>query len=412
MAKVQTESRAYIFNLETTKIELHFEKAEYDALSAEQKQELKSSFLWSNRGKCWVSRAKEPNLWRAKEVAKKLGFTEEQRKGERLSFAEQVDRQSERAEARADRMEKYAENAVIRAEELQKPLNDKHGDIAFFTQPNINSTGGRAFTRYRDKLYERYRRGMDEYRKSEYFLEKAETARNTASQAKYSDPAYLDRRIKECKKEIEARNKNALHYEETIQALKRGEIRRRYNGDTLTLDETCEWYDHELELIEVAIDKLAYLENRLDEIGGIKFSRDNIKPGYIVKIQRWGNCEIVSTGPLNVSYKVMGISGGNILKAAYAEIVEVIEAKKQAKEAQPFKVGEKFTARIFENGKRLEAVYEIIKATNSTIQLKRENSDEKAFIRKPKLIDTIDGTKWKFWLDDYNYYYKEDSGID
>lgn len=402
-----TESRAYIFNLETTKIELHFEKAEYDALSAEQKQELKSAFLWSNRGKCWVSRAKEPNLWRAKQIAQKLGFTEEKREGERLSFSEQVERQAERAEARADRMEKYAENAETRAEQLQKPLDSMHGDIAFFTQPNINTAAGRAFTREREKLFERYRKGFDEYRKSEYFKSKAADARTTAEQAKYSDPAYLNRRIKECKKEIEARNKNALHYEETIQALKRGEIRRRYNGDTLTLDETYKWYDHELELIEVAIDKLAYLENRLDEIGGVKFSKENIKPGYIVKIQRWGLCKIVGTGSLNVSYEVMGIVGGNILKAAYAEILEVVEAREQEKAAHPFKVGEKYTARICENGKITNAVYEIVKATNSTITLKRENSDEKTFTRKPKIVDTINGEKWKFWLDDYNYYYKE-----
>lgn len=55
---------SYIFNLETTKIELHFDKAEYDALTDEQKKEIKSNFLWSNRGKCWVSRAKwRPGLY-------------------------------------------------------------------------------------------------------------------------------------------------------------------------------------------------------------------------------------------------------------------------------------------------------------------------------------------------------------
>lgn len=61
-----SDIRTSIFNLETTKIELHFDKAEYDALTDEQKREIKSAFLWSNKGKCWVSRAKEPNLWRAK----------------------------------------------------------------------------------------------------------------------------------------------------------------------------------------------------------------------------------------------------------------------------------------------------------------------------------------------------------
>ncbi len=404
---MMTESRAYIFNLETTKIELHFAKAEHDALSAEQKQALKSNFLWSNHGKCWVSRAKEPNLWRAIHVAKSLGFTEERREGERLTFAEQVERQFERAETRAERYERYSENAEKRAESLQKPINDMHGDIAFFTQPNINTFAGRAFTRRRDKMWEQYTNAFEEYRKSSYFKERAATARNTAKQAQYRDPAYLDRRIKECKKEIEKRNKNALYYEEMIQAIERGEIRKRFSGEIITVDEARDWYEKELELIEVAIDKQAYLENCLENLGSVKFNRDNIKPGYIVKIQRWGICEIVSTGSQNVTYKVMGSRGGLALKAAYAEIVEVVEKREHKKAAHPFKVGERFTARIFENGKRVEAVYEIVKATSSTVQLKRENSDEKSFTRKPKVVDTVSGKKWRFGLDDYNCFYKE-----
>ena len=401
-----TESRAYIFNLETTKIELHFEKAEYDALSAEQKQELKSSFLWSNRGKCWVSRAKEPNLWRAKQIAQKLGFTEEKREGERLSFSEQVERQAERAEARADRMEKYAENAETRAEQLQKPLDSMHGDIAFFTQPNINTTAGRAFTREREKLFERYRKGFDEYRKSEYFKSKAADARTTAEQAKYSDPAYLNRRIKECKSEIAKREKNALHYEDLLQALENGEAKRKYDGSPLTADDVQGWYDHELELIEVAIDKQGYLENRLDEIGGIKFSRDNIKVGYLVKIQKVGIVKVIGIGSQNITYLT---SGGFTLKAAYAEITEIIKAEEWKKEAHPFKVGEKYKAWLFEEGKRVEAVYEIVKATNATIQLKREESDEKPITRKPKIVQTSGGDMWEFWIDDYchNRFYKE-----
>ena len=44
--------KEYIFNLETTKIELHFEKSEYDALPVEQKALLKRNFLWSRTGQC------------------------------------------------------------------------------------------------------------------------------------------------------------------------------------------------------------------------------------------------------------------------------------------------------------------------------------------------------------------------
>lgn len=97
--------RKYIFNLETTKIKLCFEKTEYAALTDEQKADLKSAFLGSHTESCWVSRAKEPSLWRAKQIAVKLGFTEEQREGEQLSFSKQVERQAERAERRVERYE-------------------------------------------------------------------------------------------------------------------------------------------------------------------------------------------------------------------------------------------------------------------------------------------------------------------
>ena len=66
--------KQYIFNLETTKIELHFEKSEYNALTADQKADLKSAFLWSRTGGCWVSRAKEPNLLVGKEDCRQAGI--------------------------------------------------------------------------------------------------------------------------------------------------------------------------------------------------------------------------------------------------------------------------------------------------------------------------------------------------
>jgi hypothetical protein len=327
-------NRHYIFNLETTKIELHFEKSEYNAFTDEQKSALKSAFLFSGKGKCWVSRAKEPNLWRAKEVAAKLGFTAEQREGERLTYGEQLERQAERAEARADRYEGYAENAAKRGEQLQKPLNSFHGDISFFTQPNINSSAGRAFTNYRNRLYARYESGFEEYRKSAYFKDRAQTARETASHAQLDSPRYLDRRIKECKKEIRNRGKSAAAYEETLTAIENGEEKKNYKGEIITADKVTAALERELELIEKAMDKQAYLENRLEDLGGFRFSKENIKPGYVVSIPKWGPVEILSAGPQNFGFKILtGGAAGGVLKAAYAEIDEIINA--EGKRAEP-----------------------------------------------------------------------------
>ena len=404
------ENRAYIFNLETTKIELHFEKSEYNALTDEQRSKLKSAFLWSRSGSCWVSRAKEPNLWRAKQVAKELGFTEEQRNGERLTYAEQVERQSERAEARAERYSEYADNAEKRAEKLQKPINSMHGDIAFFTQPNINTSSGRAFTNRRNRMFEQYEKGFEEYRKSDYFKERAATALSTASNAKFKDPAYLDRRIKECKKEIRAREKNIINSEETLNAIENGEVKKRYNGEIITAEEVFSWIERELELVEKAMDKQGYLENCLDELGGIRFSKDNIKVGYIVTVKHYGKVEVVSTGPINFTYRILsGGAAGFDLKAAYAEIGEIVSAEEKKKVSHPFKVGEQFKGSVYceKDRKFLPVVYEITKISAATIQLKRIDGEGKTITRKPALV--AGGKRWRFSIDDSygNTFYKE-----
>lgn len=407
-----TESRAYVFNLETTKIELHFEKSEYGALTEDEKRKIRSNFLWSRKGNCWVSRAKEPNLWGAIRVAKELGFTEEERRGERLSFAEQVENRKERAEARAERFEVYADNAEKKAENLQKDLKHFGSDIAFLTQPNINTTAGRAFTKRREAIFDKYKRGFEEYRKSDYFKSRAETAKTTASQAQYKDPAYLNRRIKECKSEISKRNKNAERYEKMIEDILGGQEKKKYNGEIFTLEEAQSLYDRELELIEKAIDKQGYLENRLEELGGLKYNRDNIKVGYVVKMQRFGLSEIISTGPQNVQYKVLGCDSAIILKASYAEILEVVKSEERKTGAHPYKVGETFNAEIYEQGfSRTKVVYEIIKITATTVTLKRQGSDEKPIARKPKLIATGNGYKWRLDIDDRycNSFYKEET---
>jgi hypothetical protein len=388
----------YIFNLETTKIELHFAKSDYDALTGKQKDELKHAFLWSNYGKCWVSRAKEPHLWSAKQVAASLGFTEEEREGERLSFSDQIERKAERAEERADRYEEYAGKAEGRAAVLQKPINDMHGDIAFFTQPIIaGHAGSQAFKNRRDRMFAQYDKGFEEYRKSEYFRGRADIARDTASGEKYKDKAFLDRRIKEVRTEIRKRDANITGYECTLYALENGEQKTKYNGEPYAAEEVSGWIERELELIQVAQDKEGYFLNCLDALGGVAFSPDNIAVGDIVHVQRWGECEIVSTGRVNVIFRILhgGASGGT-LKAAYAEILEIISKSEKKKERHPFTEGETYTFNVW-NGKHCEAkAYKIIKATDSTIQLQTDGG--RPVLRKPSKSLYRPNT-WQFTMD-------------
>ena len=401
--------RTYIFNLETGKIELHFDKAEYQALSEAQKKEIKSNFLFSRYSSAWVSRAKEPNLYRAKQVASKLGFTQEQRIGERLTFAEQVERQVERAEARADRYEGYAQNADRRAEGLQKEFNSHRGDIAFFTQPIIaGHSGSQAFANRRQRIYNRYEKGFAEYRKSEYFRDRAAIAQETADMKKFKNPVYLDNRIKECKANIRKMEKNLIHYEEILFSLENHtEERPSTHFDRYTVEQVNSWIEDQLERMESEMDKQGYMENCLDEIGGNQFSQENIKPGYIVKMRRWGRCEIVTAGPVNVTFKILdGGAAGGVLTDPYAAIAEIIAEKELPQVENPFTVGD-IVCSHRPAGNSIIRAYQVIKVTKTGVKIQRiavENNkpipgqfiEEKATQRK------VVKSKWSDWTGIYD----------
>lgn len=363
-------SKKYINNLETGHIELHFEKSEYQALSAEQKKEIKGAYLWSRYASAWVSRSTK-NHYTALRIAEKLGFTAEEKQGERLSFAEEMERKAEKAERRADKFEYKAEKAEKTAEQLQSGFNSYHGDISFFTQPNINTSGGRAFTRHRERIFARYESGMAEYRKSEYYKDRAETARATADMKQLQNPVYIANRIKECNSTIKKLQSNIVNYENKLYRIEQGEELKNYKGEILTAEQYQNWIDETLEKMEYEIDKLAFMENALDEIGGNRFSKENVKVGYIVKLRRWGNVEITSTGPKNIQYKILtGGAAGLGGVEPYATIVEIVEAKeiKEIAPENPYKIGDIVTRNSICNERVIHA-YQVIKTSAKTITI-------------------------------------------
>ena len=163
-------------------------------------------------------------------------------------------------------------------------------------------------------------------------------------------------------------------------------------------------------------DKQGYLENCLDECGGLRFNKDNIKVGYIVSLGHREQVEIISTGSVNVGFKILtGGAAGMTLTGSYAEIKEIIEAveKTRADDPHPFKVGEQYEAvrREYPEAHSFKCVetkvmYEIIKASDTTIQLRPVGTDVKPITRKP--AKTYSG-KWRFSVDDVygNTFYKE-----
>jgi len=318
----------YINNLTSGKIELHFSKSDYLNMPEELKAELKRYFLFSGKLSAWVSRSVNNHYWAVK-TANKLGFDTEVKEGERLSYAEQLEVKAEKAEERAERYEQYSENAEKRAERLQSDLNSMRGDIAFFTQPIIaGHSGSQAFARYREKMYARYDRGFEEYRKSTYYLDRAATARATASNVKLGDKVYLINKIKEQNKEIKTYQGIIVKYEEALFKVQNGEVLKNRSNEILTEEYIEQRIAEMLEKYEWHQDKLNFLEDCLSKLGGVQFSKDNIKVGYVVDMRQWGKCEIVSVGPLNVKYKILtGGAKGFGGTEPYAAIENIISIK-------------------------------------------------------------------------------------
>lgn len=387
----------FILNRETGKIELHFDKSTYDALTDAQKSKIKSSYLWGRKSNCWISRCKWPNTAYAVRVAQEIGLHNAGETGERLSFAQQQERKAERAERRAERYEARADAAQATGKALQKPLNDMHGDIAFFTQPNINSSAGRAFTRRRERMFAAFDRGMEEFRKSDYWRDRAATAQQTAKQEQLKDKAFVFRRIDDAQKEA---RKLRRSIEECETMLDSGVDKW---GKALT-DERREnisaHAEHLTDLLEVALDKLGFYQDALDALGGVEYSNENIFPGFVVDVQRFGACKVVSTGPKNFIAKHP--QTGTALEHSYAEIVRIVSARRQEQQPHPFKVGDTFTChrwnRATHCADKLE--FRIIRATDKSVTI--QTGDEKPFVRKPAKVQWGQEDKWRLCITDWN----------
>ena len=366
--------KKYIQNRETGKIELHFEKSEYEVLPEEKKRLLRSNFLFSRTAQAWVSRAKFPNLYSAKRAAEQLGFTEGEKVGERLTYAEQLERQTERAEARADRYLGYADNAEKRGAALQKDLNDRHGDIAFFTQPIIpGHAGSESFARRRQQIYDRYDRGMEEYRKSEYFRERAATAQATADNAKLKDMSYLNNRIKECQSSVKKVKENIAYYEKLLEELKDPESNASKSG-RYTVEKVNGWLEDSLERLEMLIDKQGFFENCVEELGGFQFSKENVKPGYVVVIRR-SKFKIMKANPKTVLAKCL--TTGMMLTYDYAEIKEIVSAEEEKPKSDnhPFQKDDILVWDPHGRGKPL-AAYQVLASTEKTVQIREIKLNE------------------------------------
>lgn len=267
----------YKKNLTTGKIELYFIKSDYQALDQSKKQEIKSNFLWSNFAGAWVSRAKDPNTYRAEQVAKSLNLTFEGETGEKLSFAEQVEREQERAGARAERMEARSDKAEQESTSAYQRAK-QIGDFIPFGQPIL--VGHHSERRHRrdiEKIDNAMRKSVELDEKAKHYADRAQNAEYTANGEKFKNVNYLLNRIEDCKKELRAIERG----------LKGMDLYNRTTGEKMP--DGTEISDARRERLEARKaeenEKLDFFTVKLQEIGGGQLTAERLKEARPLYVQ-------------------------------------------------------------------------------------------------------------------------------
>jgi len=269
-ATTGTETRQYYKNLETGKIELKFEKADYISMPEDQKKMIKSNFLFSSYAGAWVSRAKN-NTWSAENVCNQLGAIYQGERGEKLSFAEQIEVQQEKAENRAERFEKYAENAEKRSQQYYEASNEGKDFLSLGEPIKIGHHSEKRHRALIERNHNRMGKSIEEDKKASYYKDRAETAKYTAEGAQYSNPVYLGNRIKE----VEARLRELNRYFTGVGYWD------RVSGHQSTKENPAYVSDERKEKLQVQIneenDKLAFFKEKLLSCGIVIHSKASLK---------------------------------------------------------------------------------------------------------------------------------------
>lgn len=306
MTKHANEATAdyFVRNLETKKLELYFDRDTYKGLDPKLRRNIKSHYNWSSSKKAWISKGSNNVVW-ARQLAEQAGLRYDGEVGEAIPFAEQIERQVQRAEARAERMDNRSAAAERRAIALQREFNHCRKDWAWLTQPIlVGHAGSERFARQREKIFDRYNRGFEELEKRDHYASRAATARETAGLVKLRNRGYLNRRIEEAKKELRL-------------------LGRRLD-EALNKDD-AEWAERLVPMIEEWSDKLAFFTVQMadleDDQGATLTPADVAKGDEIMT--RYGWARVVRVNKLTATAVIMdGPNKGWEWKWPYAEIKE------------------------------------------------------------------------------------------
>jgi len=277
-----TQTRSYLKNLETGKIELRFEKSDYMNMSEADKKQIKSNFLFSSYAGAWVSRAKN-NTWSAENVCKQLGANFEGEQGEKLSFAEQVEIQQDKAQNRAERFEARAENAEKKSNQFWEASNEGKDFLSLGEPIKIGHHSEKRHRALIERNFARMGKCVEESKKAEYYSDRAQTAKYTAEGAQYSNPIYLGNRIKECEAKLRELNRYLSGIGFVCKTT--GGITTKNNPATLNESEAIRYTNR----INEENDKLAFFKDKLLTCGIEIHTKESLKERKCTHVKYGGS---------------------------------------------------------------------------------------------------------------------------
>lgn len=168
------KDKVLFLNTLTNQFELAFDKETYLNLSNEEKNIIKRYFRFSPKKKRWVSKARSGKLprwvWQDLKLREdyayyKLydGYTQEQLK----------EIEKNKILRKITSYEKIIKSKQEKAEALKADWLKYSSDISFLTQPIIKGhKGSEAFGRRRERMFNNYRKALEEENKIEYYKNK------------------------------------------------------------------------------------------------------------------------------------------------------------------------------------------------------------------------------------------------
>lgn len=234
----------YQNNLETGKLNIHTNKAFYDALDAEQQKVFRSYCLWSGRQQCWVSKGKAENCGQLKVKLNGMGFEQRDAIGEKPSFEQKIEREQQHALQRSERADQRSAHAESTSDILYSRAKDMASVIPFGQPILVGHHSEKRDRNYRGRIEGTFKKAFEESDKAAYYAGKAAEERRVAEGGKYRNPDYLTKKIRQTETSIRQLERRLLgkQYPHSPEKEISETARLMYNGRLAEENEKLQFY--------------------------------------------------------------------------------------------------------------------------------------------------------------------------